>query len=128
MNRKDGFSVQEKPMMNGVDFLSRPANAEAVRRAVREIQQDLAPEELQVTEVYVGPLIELAAQEKLPPAEARDALGAFGAADWMLPSIVLLVMGMLQTRWTPGTGREVWETFTEAEVRTWVYRSGWRRG
>ena len=46
----------------------------------------------------------------------------------MLPSIVFLLMGMLQTRLAAGTAREAWETVTETEVRAWVRRSGWRRG
>jgi hypothetical protein len=115
-------------MKNDFDFFSLPANFEALRQVVLHIQSDLAPEEVEVTESYVSPLIELAAQGKLPPADSRDAPGAFGAADWMLPSIVFLVMGVLQTRLTAGTAREAWETLTEAEVRSWVRRSGWRRG
>jgi hypothetical protein len=115
-------------MGNSIDLLSLPSNLEAVRKAVLHIQSDLAPEEAEVTETYVGPLIELAAHDKLPPMDSSDEPGAFGAADWMLPSIVFLVMGMVQTRLTAGTGGEAWETITEMEVRSWVQRSGWRRG
>jgi hypothetical protein len=115
-------------MTNSIDFLSLPSNLAAVRKAVLHIQSDLAPEEVEVTETYVSPLIELAAQDKLPPTDSSDEPGAFGAADWMLPSIVFLVMGVLQTRLAAGTGRETWENVSEEEVRAWVRRGGWRRG
>ncbi|HEX4959638.1 MAG TPA: CHAT domain-containing protein [Thermoanaerobaculia bacterium] len=115
-------------MRNTFDFVSLPPNLKAVRKTVLHVLSDLAPEEVEVTEAYVSPLIELAGQDKLPPTDSRDEPGAFGAADWMLPSIVFLVMGVLQTRLMGGIGREAWETITEGEVRDWVRRSGWRRG
>ncbi len=113
--------------MNVRQFLAGPDNLEAVRRSVLDVQRELAPEEVEVTESYVGPLIELAAQDRLPAARTADRWGAFGAADWLLTPIVFLVMSALATRLSAGATAHAWEPIAEAEVRAWVRRSGSRR-
>lgn len=83
--------------MSMSDFLAVPACAEAIRRAVLQVQREVAPEELEVTIDYVDPLIELAARNELPSADTPGEAGQFGAADWMLLPILFLVLGVLQS-------------------------------
>ncbi|HKI06072.1 MAG TPA: CHAT domain-containing protein [Thermoanaerobaculia bacterium] len=105
--------------MNVIDFLAISSNRENALEAVLRIQREVAPEEAEVTSSYASPLMELAARGELPAANASQDSLRFGAADWMLIPILFMVMGALQQRLSTES-----ETITEAEVRTWVLRSG----
>lgn len=105
------MNVQERP--------SAPEDLDAILEAVLRIQRDVAPEEVEVTSSYVRPLLALAVRGELPAAGSPGGAGRFGAADWMLIPILFMMVGVLQER--PSTGDA---EITEAQVRTWVLRSG----
>jgi len=76
-------------------FLSIPENRAAVAEIVSKVLTQIAPDEQEITDEFLEPLLDLAAEGEVPPVDTSDEATSFGGLDLMVQVLVPTVVGVM---------------------------------
>lgn len=76
-------------------FLAIPENRAAVEEIVGKVLAQIAPDEVEITDEFLEPLLDLIAEGVTPSFDRSDAAISFGGLDLMIQVVVPTVVGVL---------------------------------